>query len=225
MTANKDESQAAQENKTPPVKQKGKEKQPALPEKEAEKPNERDQPLVAGIEKEKTQSQPISTGFDREGGPTGSHGILDKIRGFSADTLYRIGNIGLILVQALFFLAANFLANFSSWWGDRSVIEAAGYSLVYAIPFVLCLSLYYIAVWDKGKKPPRQLIRLAIVAIIAVLPAGIEFFVTPGVVNSTWWKLVKLIIGTACQGAAGYIAWKAADLIPKPSPEESKESA
>lgn len=42
--------------------------------------------------------------------------MIDKLHHLSPETLYRIGNIGLILVQALLFLAANFLAIFSEQW-------------------------------------------------------------------------------------------------------------
>ena len=42
--------------------------------------------------------------------------MIDKLHHLSPETLYRIGNIGLILVQALLFLTANFLAIFSEQW-------------------------------------------------------------------------------------------------------------
>lgn len=83
--------------------------------------------------------------------------------------------------------------------------------------------MYYMTVWDQEKEPPRRIVGLVIVACIAALPAGVEIFATSGVVNSLWWKGVKLTIGTVCQGAAGYIVWKVADLIPTPSAGDSKE--
>ena len=62
---------------------------------------------------------------------------------------------------------------------------------------------------------------LVFVTFIAVIPAGVEIFATPGVVNASWWKFLKLTIGTVCQGAAGCIAWKAADLIPTPAAKKN----
>lgn len=47
----------------------------------------------------------------------GAQKIIDKLRRLSPETLHRIGNSGLILVQALLFLVTNFFANFPGWWG------------------------------------------------------------------------------------------------------------
>lgn len=137
MVRSEDESQSAQESKTPPTKKRDKEKEPALSKGEAEKPKEQDQPLVVEAEKGKAESRTIPTGSGREEGVVGRRGILDRIRGLSPEARYRIGNTGLILVQTLFFLAANFLANFSDWWGQRSWREAMGWSALYAALFVI----------------------------------------------------------------------------------------
>lgn len=180
-----------------------------------------EQPSVTDVENRNPESRPIPTGYGQEEGVMGRRGILDRIRGFSTETLYRIGNIGLILVQALLFLVTNFFANFSGWWVDRSVLGAMGISLGYVVPFSVFLSMYYASVSGQEKEPPRWIMGLVAVAIVAVLPAGVERFATSGVVDSLWWKGVKLAIGTACQGVAGYIAWKAVDLIPTPTAKKN----
>ena len=48
--------------------------------------------------------------------------MIDKLHHLSPETLYRIGNIGLILVQALLFLTANFLAIFSEQWESSPLL-------------------------------------------------------------------------------------------------------
>lgn len=147
--------------------------------------------------------------------------MIDKLHHLSPETLYRIGNIGLILVQALLFLTANFLAIFSEQWGSLPAEKATVYVAVCVILFIACFSPYFIYVYDKGMKPAWRIIGLLIVAAVAVFPATFEDFATSGVVYSSWWKAIKLAIGTVCQGAAGYIAWKAAGLIPAPAAKKS----
>lgn len=197
-------------------------KEEAIPQEEgAENTKVSEQPLVTNVENRKTESRPIPTECSREEGAVGKRGVLDWIRGLSIETRYRIGNIGLILVQALLFLVANFFAKFPGWWAERSALEAMGMSFFYVVPFAIFLSMYYASVSGQEKKPPRRVMGLVAVAIVAALPAGVEGFATPGVVNSLWWRGTALAIGTVCQGVAGYIAWKATDLIPTPSAEKN----
>lgn len=167
----------------------------------------------------------MPAGTGREGREVGKRGILNKLRSLPTDTLYRIGNTGLILFQALLFLAANFFANFSGWWGKRSWPEAAGISFVYVVLFFSVLLAYYLSVSKEEKEPPRWMYSLFIVAVVAALPTIVEALPCFDQADSSWWKAIKLFIGTGCQGAAGYIAWKAAELIPAPSAEHSKGSA
>lgn len=180
-----------------------------------------EQPLVTDVENRKTESRPIPTEYSREEGAVGKRGILDWIRGLSTETRYRIGNIGLILVQALLFLVANFFAKFPGWWAERSALEAMGMSFFYVVLFFSCLFIYSASVSGREKELPRWIRGLVAVAIVAALPAGVEGFATSGVVNSLWWRGTALAIGTVCQGVAGYIAWKAAGLIPTPSAEKN----
>lgn len=198
-------------------------KETALPKGGVEQTEGQDQPLV--IEAEKAESCTMLAGSGREGRKRGKRGILDRIRGLSPEARYRVGNIGLILFQAWVFFVANFLANFSDWWGNRSPQEAMGWSAPFALLFFICLIMYYIPVWDKEKEPPRLVIGLVFVAIVAAIPAGVEACPKFDQADSSWWKAIKLAIGTGCQGFAGCIAWKAAELIPAPSTERSKESA
>ena len=221
MSNLKDESQSAQESKTPSTKKRDKEKEPALSKEEAGKPKEQDQPLVVEAEKGKTESRTIPAGSRREEGVVGRRGILERIRGLSPEARYRIGNIGLILFQAWVFFVANFLANFSDWWGNRSPQEAMGWSAPFVFLFFICLIMYYIPVWDKEKEPPRLVVGLVFVAIVAAIPAGVEAYPKFDQADSSWWKAIKLAIGTVCQGTAGYIAWKAAGLIPTPAAKKS----
>lgn len=81
--------------------------------------------------------------------------------------------------------------------------------------------MYYIPVWDKEKEPPRRVVGLFITACVAAFPAGVEAFPAFDQADSSWWKAIKVAIGTVCQGAAGYIAWKAAGLIPTPAAKKS----
>lgn len=62
--------------------------------------------------------------------------MIDKLHHLSPETLYRIGNIGLILVQALLFLTANFLAIFSEQWGSLPAEKAA-------VHVAVCVFLIY----------------------------------------------------------------------------------
>lgn len=202
-------------------KQSSKEKQPILREDESENPKATPQPSCADVENGKTESRTMPAGTGREGRKRGKRGIRDRIRGLSPEAQYRIGNTGIILVQTLLFLGANILANFSGWWGDRSVLGAVGWSVF----FVISLSMYYMPVWDQEKEPPRRIIGLVIVAFVAAIPTIVEAFLAVDQANSSWWKVVKLVIGTVCQVLAGYIAWKAAELIPTPSAENGKESS
>lgn len=196
-------------------------KEAALPKRGVEQTERQDQPLV--IEAEEAESCTMPAGSGREGRKRGKRGILDRIRGLSPEALYRVGNTGLILIQAWMFFVANFLANFSDWWGNRSPQEAMGWSAFFALLFIIWLIMYYIPVWDKEKEPPRLVLGLFITACVAALPAGVEAFPKFHQADSSWWKAIKLAIGTGCQGFAGYIAWKAADLIPTPSAGNSKE--
>ncbi|OFK64767.1 hypothetical protein HMPREF2807_12395 [Corynebacterium sp. HMSC074A09] len=135
--------------------------------------------------------------------------------------MYKTGNLGLILVQALLFFAVNFLAIFSDLWVRLPGCKAMVFFGVYLLLFLGCSSLYFVPVHDKGMKPPWLIISLVVMAATPAIPAGVEQLATSGVVNSLWWKLVKLLIGTVCQIVAGYIAWKATELIPTPAVKQN----
>lgn len=154
---------------------------------------------------------------NREGGGKG----IDKTRCLSPKNLYKTGNLGLILVQALLFFAVNFLAIFSDLWVRLPGCKAMMFFGVYLILFLGCSILYFVPVHDKGTKPPWLIISLVVMAATPAIPAGVEQLATSGVVNSLWWKLVKLLIGTVCQIVAGYIAWKATELIPTPAVKQN----
>lgn len=147
--------------------------------------------------------------------------MVDKLRRLSPKALYNIGNIGLILVQALLFFAANFLAIFSDWCENPCLLKAGVYFAVYVILIFVCMCLYFMAVHDKDMKPPEKLFGLFIVTLIPIAPAVVEMRDIPEVVNHPWWKPMKLLIGTVCQGFAGYIAWKLASLIPTPAAKKN----
>ena len=196
-------------------------KETALPKGGVEQTEGQDQPLV--IEAEKAERCTMPAGSGREGRKRGKRGILDRIRGLSPEARYRVGNTGLILLQVWVFFVTNFLANFSDWWGNRSPQEAMWLSAPIAFLFIFWLIMYYIPVWDKEKNPPRLVVGLFFVAVVAAIPAGVEACSKFDQADSSWWKALKLAIGTGCQGFAGYIAWKAADLIPAPSAGNSKE--
>ena len=76
--------------------------------------------------------------------------MIDKLHHLSPETLYRIGNIGLILVQALLFLTANFLAIFSEQWGSLPAEKAAVYVAVCAILFIeVSQVLFRLSRWEN----------------------------------------------------------------------------
>jgi len=229
MSNSKDESQSTQENKTPPAKQENTPQQAG--EKEA-KPKQSQQVtndikwvpflivfhLVAQALNRLSLRRPSAPRQEeREDENKRWHGISDK-------TLHRSGNIGLIVYQALLFFLNNFSVTFDSWVEQVPLAVRIAGVVAFCMVLLLSVCAYFFATDGKKSlesfisKPPMLMSLLAFIVAVSVIPSALR-------PSSTEWKWVKLLWGTFCQGAAGYVAWKAADLIPTPSAGNSKEPA
>ena len=139
----------------------------------------------------------------------------EKWHNLSNKTLHKLGNSGIITYQALLF----FLNNFSVIKGDEGAqipkaVQNIG-ALVFIVLGLASVVCYYLAadrvspITSSSNKPALWMILLAVIIGISVIP--LILWNSPE--EHIW---AKLFVGTACQFAAGFVGWKAANLIPGP---------
>lgn len=147
---------------------------------------------------------------------------ISRLANPSNDKRYKIGSWGLIWLQAYLFFSVNFFTTLSAWWAARPLCQVVGLSAVYLVLFLVPLCMYFVGAPKNSCESAKRALLIVGIAIAAVAPSWAEPFISCGLAESTWWKFVSLFYATCCQIIAGYLAWKAADLLPARSIGKSK---
>lgn len=225
MSKTKYECQSTQENKPSPAKQENAPQQDEKEKTESKQPQQVTNdikwvPFLIGFHLVTQALNRLSLRRpspprqeEHEDGNKRRHCLSDKAK-------HRLGNGALIAYQALVFFAFNFSAAITNEGVKVSETVLPWGMVVFFSLEAVSVVCYFIAADKNSPKIPysnKPALWLFLLALMAAIPTVPLFFG-----NSVEYVWLQLFVGTVCQLLAGFIGWKAADLIPAPSSNGSK---